>query len=83
MDANSRPRPVPTVSGGTGNRCVEWTIIRVRSTSAQRSSSRMPPFLKHDEGVLVPHWFLILIFLLPWTVFLAWRWRRMRGRPPR
>ncbi|HEY1120549.1 MAG TPA: hypothetical protein VGE67_03080 [Haloferula sp.] len=26
----------------------------------------------------VAHWLLILLFLLPWTAFLAWRWRRMR-----
>jgi hypothetical protein len=25
----------------------------------------------------VPHWFLILLFLLPWTTFLVWRARRM------
>ncbi len=26
----------------------------------------------------VAHWFLILLFLLPWSGWLAWRWRRMR-----
>ena len=25
------------------------------------------------------HWFLMLLFLLPWSVFLAWRWRRLRS----
>lgn len=23
------------------------------------------------------HWFLVLLFLVPWLSFLAWRWRRM------
>lgn len=45
----------------------------------------------HFEGVLfadavgsvsvyLPHWLLILGFLLPWTAFLTLRWRRMRQR---
>jgi hypothetical protein len=29
----------------------------------------------------IAHWFLILLFLLPWLAFLAWRWRRMKPRP--
>ena len=28
--------------------------------------------------VTVAHWFLILVFLLPWTAFLLWRHRRMK-----
>jgi hypothetical protein len=24
------------------------------------------------------HWFLILAFLIPWSAFLGWRWRRQR-----
>ena len=24
------------------------------------------------------HWFLILLFLVPWSAFLAWRWQRQR-----
>ena len=27
----------------------------------------------------VAHWFLILLFLVPWSGWLAWRWRRMRA----
>jgi len=26
----------------------------------------------------ISHWFLILLFLVPWSAFLAWRWRRQR-----
>jgi hypothetical protein len=26
----------------------------------------------------VAHWFLILLFLVPWASFLAWRWRRVK-----
>lgn len=25
-----------------------------------------------------PHWFLILLFLISWSAFLVWRWRRMK-----
>jgi hypothetical protein len=31
-----------------------------------------------SAGLTVAHWLLTLLFLLPWTAFLAWRWRRMR-----
>jgi hypothetical protein len=24
------------------------------------------------------YWFLILLFLIPWSAYLAWRWRRMK-----
>ena len=38
------------------------------------------------EGVTIAHWFLILLFLVPWAGFLYWRVRRMRRagemRPP-
>ncbi|MEK7951561.1 hypothetical protein [Luteolibacter soli] len=33
-----------------------------------------PPF----RAIYIPHWFLILLFLTPWSVFLAWRWRRIK-----
>jgi hypothetical protein len=26
----------------------------------------------------LPHWFLMLLFLIPWALCLAWRWRRQR-----
>jgi hypothetical protein len=26
----------------------------------------------------VSHWFIILLFLVPWSGWLAWRWRRIR-----
>lgn len=28
--------------------------------------------------VEVDHWLLMLLFLIPWAAFLAWRWRRQR-----
>jgi hypothetical protein len=35
--------------------------------------------LEEDMSVLLlAHWFLILLFLLPWTAFLFWRIRRMK-----
>ena len=27
----------------------------------------------------VAHWFLMLVFLMSWAGFLAWRWRRVRA----
>ena len=30
------------------------------------------------DGINIAHWFLILLFLVPWTCFLFWRIRRMR-----
>jgi hypothetical protein len=29
-------------------------------------------------SIFLPYWLLVLAFLLPWSAFLAWRWRRMR-----
>lgn len=29
-------------------------------------------------GFTVAHWFVILAFLIPWSAFLAWRWKRQR-----
>jgi hypothetical protein len=26
----------------------------------------------------LPYWFLMLLFLIPWAAFLAWRWRRVK-----
>jgi flagellar biogenesis protein FliO len=34
----------------------------------------------HFENYNIAHWFLILLFLIIWTGFLAWRWRRMKRR---
>jgi hypothetical protein len=31
-----------------------------------------------SSSYFVAHWLLMLLFLLPWAAFLAWRWRRMR-----
>ena len=34
---------------------------------------------KDRVAVCLPHWLIVLAFLIPWTAFLAWRWRRMRS----
>jgi hypothetical protein len=31
-----------------------------------------------EWAIYIPHWLLILLFFVPWTGFLAWRWRRMK-----
>ena len=30
----------------------------------------------------ISHWFLILLFLIPWSAFLAWRWNKQRKLSP-
>ena len=32
----------------------------------------------YATGICLTHWFLILLFLVPWSTFLALRWRRQR-----
>jgi len=34
--------------------------------------------LPERRALFLPHWLLIATFLVVWTAFLAWRWRRMR-----
>ena len=31
----------------------------------------------------VAHWFIALLFLVPWSACIAWRWRRMRRSEPK
>ena len=33
---------------------------------------------RYGRGIAVPHWFLILLFLVPWSGWLAWRWRKIK-----
>jgi len=33
-------------------------------------------FFVENSCVYFAHWFLMLAFLVPWSGFLAWRWRR-------
>jgi hypothetical protein len=28
------------------------------------------------RSIFIPHWLLILLFLIPWSAVLVWRWRR-------
>ena len=58
-----------TVNGGFERR---WTgpVLRIRIVE-------LPPAGAQLLSLRVGHWFLILLFLVPWVSFLAWRWRRM------
>ena len=29
-------------------------------------------------AIYIPHWLMLTCFLVPWSAFLAWRWRRQR-----
>ncbi len=31
-----------------------------------------------DRTLSIAHWFLILLFLIPWSAFLGWRYQRLR-----
>ncbi len=47
------------------------------------SSPLFPPFVEKKTevwwtGFLVAYWFLILLFLVPWSGWLAWRWRKIK-----
>jgi len=41
--------------------------------------SRLFPagLVMEERSVQIAHWVLILLFLIPWAAFLAWRWRRL------
>ncbi|MCW1926268.1 DUF1918 domain-containing protein [Luteolibacter arcticus] len=61
-------------TGGTGR---EVEIVNVHGTGGS------PLYRERWEqitanGIVVPHWLLILCFLVPWSAFLIWRGRRMR-----
>lgn len=36
-----------------------------------------------SRAIFIPHWLLILAFLVPWSAFLIWRWRRIHHPTPR
>jgi hypothetical protein len=39
---------------------------------------RYSPFSEGSLVLAVTHWFLILLFLVPWSGWLAWRWRKLK-----
>ena len=44
----------------------------------KRDYRRNAPLGPIDSAVGIAYWLLILLFLIPWTTFLIWRWRRMK-----
>ena len=61
--------------------------VHFRTESTEGWAVEIPAAFKHlvtehRRGLLtiwnVAYWFLMLLFLLPWSAFLAWRWRRQR-----
>jgi hypothetical protein len=58
-------------------------IFEWRSYTPARSSERLFPrafnwnIYPSSIGIWLSHWFLILLFLVPWSGWLAWRWRRL------
>ena len=70
--------------GGGEDIRIAYEEVRPSSVSPRdefANSMRFQP--PRDLLIVIPYWFLILLFLLPWTAFLAWRWRRMRRSGPK
>jgi hypothetical protein len=62
-----------------------FRIAGRRGTSQSKSIPRMItwrndgiPGLIHHRSVHVAHWFLILLFVVPWSGWLVWRQRRFK-----
>jgi hypothetical protein len=52
--------------------------LNVRSHREVRVSHWFPEAVDESwPGVSIAHWFLLLLFLVPWAGWLAWRWRRL------
>lgn len=57
------------------------------STAKRRQFNWYPAAIKarHSTDLLtvtrveVAHWFLMLLFFVPWASFIGWRWRRMNN----
>lgn len=58
--------------------------IRHETAVIQRGADWFPPARVANEfggrvtRIEIPHWLLILLFLIPWTAFLLWRGRRLK-----
>ena len=61
--------------------------FRFQSIEATEEAVPVPPWIETTSSVFgwqidVAHWFLILLFLLPWTTWLVGRSRRMKRLAP-
>jgi hypothetical protein len=53
--------------------------VDVSSLSVPMAEHVFPPAWEPNLiGLGIAHWLLLLLFLLTWSAFLTWRWRRRR-----
>jgi hypothetical protein len=57
--------------------------LQFNDVSVDSNGDLFPPtamFLGgRPNGIAIAHWFLILLFLIPWSGWLTWRWRQIKG----
>jgi hypothetical protein len=60
----------------------EWSIYSHFDSPSQENPWFQPAveLVPFDEwkGLSLAHWFLILLFLVPWSGWLAWRWCKIK-----
>jgi hypothetical protein len=49
-----------------------------RNSAAQHFSALISSRVPGTWGLFLPHWLLILAFLIPWSALLAWRWKKAK-----
>jgi len=70
-----------TVTPSPRLECRSYTIGEVESPPRIMFSHREVIPGEWRMEIVIPYWLLTLLFLFPWSAFLAWRWRRLtRGR---
>ena len=55
-----------------------WETVRHEESELSFPSACIFEFREMAWSLAVADWFLMLLFLIPWSAFLAWRWRRQR-----
>lgn len=58
---------------------VAWIFGRDHATWFPKAFKRDSP-VDGWHSVAIAHWCLILLFLLTWSTWLAWRWQRLKHR---
>lgn len=76
------PCPGPFFVRGSGGFQPEWDDYKQRREATQSAHQRYL-LLMHSEPasdwvLFIPHWLVILLFAIPWSLMLVWRARRRR-----
>ena len=76
------PGSLALIVGDTGGRAyVGWGGFIFHHPAAEARADRIPPPITYVASgkrrlVLVAYWFLILLFLVPWSAWLFFHWKR-------